>query len=123
MSAECEGESVEAHVAFELATGLMKLTTGIGPSSLATFFQAFLESQQKFLPTQTNALAVQSAPPLPTFTGDNVDAEDNSFEKWLERFEERATLFVWEETQKCYQLNSHLAKTALQVFQLLSTEQ
>ena len=33
VSAECEGESVEASMASELATGLMKLTTGIGPSS------------------------------------------------------------------------------------------
>ena len=83
VSAECEGESVEARMVSELATGLTKLTTDIGPLSLATFFQAFLESQQKFLATQTNALAVQSAPPLPTFTRDNVEAEDNSLRNGL----------------------------------------
>ena len=74
--------SGEARVASELARGLTELT-GTGPSSFATLFQAFLESQQKLLATQTNALAVQSAPPLPTFTGDNVEVEDNSLRSGL----------------------------------------
>ncbi len=112
VSAECERASGEARVVSELASGLTALT-GTGPSSFAAFFQSFLESQQKLLATQTNALAVQSAPPLPTFTGDNVEVEKNGFEKWLERFEERATLLAWEEKQKCYQLKSHLASVSV----------
>ena len=38
---------------------------------------------------QTTAVAVQSAPPLGSFTGEDIESEDNSFEHWLSRFEER----------------------------------
>ena len=47
------------------------------------FFQAFLEQQSKLLTVQVNALALQSAPPLVTFTGEEVEVEGKSFEKWL----------------------------------------
>ena len=122
VSAECERASGQARVASDLARGLTALT-GSGPASLSTFFQSFLEAQQKLLVAQTNALAIQSAPPLHLFTGEDVEKEENTFEKWLERFEERATLLAWEDNQKCYQLKSHLSKMALQVFQLLTPEQ
>ena len=41
---------------------------------------------------QTTAVAVQSAPPLGSFTGEDIESEDNSFEHWLIRFEERSTM-------------------------------
>ena len=41
--------------------------------------------------TLTMALLVQQLPPLPNFTGDNLDAEGESFEDWLERLELVAT--------------------------------
>ena len=61
---------------------------------MATFFQSFLESQSKLLTAQANALAVQSAPPLAVFTGEDVEDKEKSFERWLGRFEERATLLA-----------------------------
>ena len=97
--------------------------TGTGPASLATFFENFMESQKKLLAAQTNALAVQTAPPLACFTGEEIEVEEKSFGRWLERFEERATLLTWSDDQKVYQLKVHLTKTAAQVYQLLTPEQ
>ena len=63
VSDECERVSSEARVVHDLAGSFGELT-GTGPASFATFFQSFLESQSKLLLAQTNALAVQSVPPL-----------------------------------------------------------
>ena len=82
-----------------------------------------MESQKKLLAAQTNALAVQTAPPLACFTGEEVEVEEKSFGRWLDRFEERATLLTWSDDQKVYQLKVHLTKTAAQVYQLLTPEQ
>ena len=51
----------------DLAGGLKDLM-GTGPASLTTFFQR----HKKASGCINNALAVQGAPPLPSFTGDNV---------------------------------------------------
>ena len=122
VSAECERVSSEARAVLDLASTLRDVV-GTGPTGLSTFFTSFLESQSKLLAAQSNALAVQNAPPLVCFTGENVEAEESSFVSWLEQFEERATLLSWSDEQKSYQLKSHLSKTALQVFKLLTPAQ
>ena len=122
VSAECEGVSSEARTVRELA-GTLRDLMGTGPASLTTFFSSFLESQSKLLAAQVNAVAMQSTPPLPYFTGEDTEVEENSFGRWLDRFEERAVLLAWSDQQKVYQLRSHLAKTALQVFELLTPDQ
>lgn len=66
---------------------------------------------------------MENAPPLPCFTGENVETEESSFVSWLELFEERATLLSWSGEQKIYQLKTHLSRTALQVYKLLSPTQ
>ena len=75
------------------------------------------------LVTQTNALAVQSAPSLAYFSGEDIETEEKGFEKWVERFEERALLLAWSDKQKLYQLKSHFSKIALQYFQCLTPRQ
>ena len=47
---------------------------------------------------------------------------DDSFEKWLEHFEERAVLAGWSEDQKKYLFKMHLDKTAFQSYCMLSKE-
>lgn len=121
VSGECERVSGEARVVHDLASSFKDLT-GTGPASLTSFFQSFLDSQTKLLTAQANALAVQSAPPLAVFTGEDVEDEEKSFDRWLARFEERASLLAWSDEQKCYQVKVHLTRTALQVYELLSTE-
>lgn len=122
VSAECERLSSESRAVRDMACSLRELT-GTGPASLATFFESFMESQTKLLTAQTNALAVQTAPPLACFSGEDIEVEEKTFGRWLERFEERANLLSWPDKQKCYQLKLHLTKTAAQVFQLLTAEQ
>ena len=122
VSGECERVSAEARGVHDLASSLRDFM-GSGPGSLSTFFSSFMDSQSKLLAAQTNALAIQSAPPLTTFSGEDVEVEEKSFIRWLERFEERADLLSWSAEQKCYQLKLHLTKTAAQVFQLLTPEQ
>ncbi len=115
VSGKCERAYSEARVVSDLVGSL----TGSGPSSLQSVFQDFLESQAQLLAMQTNALSEQSAPPLLSFTGEDVEAEANSFERWLDMFEERATVLSWTDELKGYHTKQHLAGTALQVFELL----
>ena len=74
----------------------------------------------KLLDTQTQLVAkvmvVQCFPPLPVFTG---KSEEESFERWLESFEDRARVAGWSPEQSLYQFKCHLSKTALQAFRLL----
>ena len=49
--------------------------------------------------------------------------EDDSFERWIESFEERATLAGWPKDQRLYQLKVHLERTALQVFRMLPEQE
>ena len=118
VSGECERVNGEARAVLALVGGL----TGSGPSSLTSVFQGFLESQAKLLAVQTNALAVQSAPPLASFTGEDIETETNSFERWLDKFEDRATMLSWTGEQKCYHIKQLLTKGALKVFDLLPSE-
>ena len=56
---------------------------------------------------QAFATAVHHLPPLPLYTGEKEQAEDEGFERWLERFE---ALAGWIPEQKLHQL---LDKTAI----------
>jgi len=121
VSGECERVSAEAREVHDIASSLCDFM-GSGPGGLSTFF-AFMDAQSKLLAAQTNALALQSAPPLASFSGEDIEDEEKSFVRWLERFEEHAGLLSWSAEQKCYQLKLHLTKTAAQVFQLFTPEQ
>ena len=57
--------------------------------------------------------------PLPRFSGENVQSEDDGFERWIESFEDRADLAGWSKDQRLYQLKVHLERTALQVFRMM----
>ena len=81
-----------------------------------------LQAQTEMLSAQAQAVAVQGLPALAKFTGENLEAEDEGFDHWLEMFEERAHLAGWTEEHKLYQLKMHLKSTALQVFRMLPDE-
>ena len=55
------------------------------------------------------------------FTGKGSQADDDSINRWLERFDERAHLAEWSDEVKLYQLKVHLDKTALHVFRMFPT--
>ena len=78
-----------------------------------------LQAQTDAMAAQAKAAAVQSLPPLPRFTGEGTDISDDGFDKWLERFRERAKFADWSESDQLYQLKLLLDKTALDVFRML----
>ena len=47
---------------------------------------------------------------------------DESFDSWLEQFEERAVLAGWSNDDRKYRLKMHLDKTAFHAYQSLSSE-
>ena len=59
--------------------------------------------------SQTRAMSAQTLPPMPHFSGEGNQSGEDSFEHWLEQFEERAKLVGWSEDHKKYHLNAFQA--------------
>ena len=78
-----------------------------------------LTAQTEMLAAQAQVTAVQGFPPLPQFSGENLQSEEDGFEHWIALFEERAGLAGWSKDQWLYQLKVHLQCTALQVFRMM----
>ena len=68
---------------------------------------------------QTRAMSAQALPPVPYFSGEGNQSGKDSFDRWLEQFEERAKLVGWSEEHKRYHLKMLLDKTAFQAHRLL----
>ena len=66
---------------------------------------------------------MQTLPPLTHYNGEESQDEDNTFDRWIERFEERAHLAKWNEEQKLCQFKAHLEKTAQQVFEMMAADE
>jgi len=65
-----------------------------------------LQAQTDMLSAQAQAVAVQGLPSMAKFSGENMDPEEDGFERWLETFEERARLAGWSPQHKFYQTGS-----------------
>ena len=85
-----------------------------------TMLSRFIEAHSLMLSAHAQAMTL---PPLPMYEGQTTGSDDDAFEKWLQRFEERAKLARWDETVKLCQLKLHLTKTAEQVLRSLTSEQ
>ena len=96
--------------------------TSDSDSVLMQSMNKLIKAQSDMLTVQTQAVAIQGLPPLKKFSGDVIDSEEDSFEKWLELLEERAHLAGWTEQHKLYQLKVHLESNALQFFRMLPKE-
>ena len=108
---DCTGPSTVVPI-----TPSSTVTTEMPDTVMQTMTQ-FLEAQTKMLAAQTQAMAAQSFPPMPHFTGEGDQSDEDSFERWMEHFEERAR--GWPPDQCLYQLKAHLSKTAKQAFRML----
>ena len=91
--------------------------------ALVELMAKLLKAQTKMLAAQAQAAVAQGFPPLPRFSGEKLQSEDDSFERWIESFKERATLAGWSKDQRLYQLKVHLKRTALQVFRMLPEQE
>ena len=89
---------------------------------MAKSVEKFIKMQTDMLVAQTKTMAAQSLPPLRHFNGEGGLVGDESFDRWLEQFDERAALAGWSEDDKKYRLKMHLDKTAFHAYQNLSSE-
>ena len=62
--------------------------------------------------TLTMALLAQQLPPLPNFTGNNLDADGETFEDWLERLELVAATCHWNDQTKLVNIATRLRGSA-----------
>ena len=58
------------------------------PLTLMQTMTKLLQAQKQAMVAQALATAVHHLPPLPLYTGEKEQAEDEGFDRWLERFEE-----------------------------------
>ena len=82
-------------------------------------FTRLLQAQTDMMVAQAKGAAVQNLPSLPCYTGEGTNAADDGFDKWIERFHERAKYAGWSEEEKLYQLKLQFGRTALDVFRML----
>ena len=78
-----------------------------------------IQAQTKAMTAQAKAVALHHLPTLPCFTGEGTETPEGGFERWIERFQERAQFAGWSPEEQLYQLKSHLDKTAQEVFRML----
>ena len=101
------------------------LSCGVEQPTIVQSMTKLLQAQTEMISAQAHAVAIQSLPALPHFAGQDVDSttDEDSFDRWLEQFEERSRIAGWTSEQQLCQLKAHLEKTALQVFRMLTTEE
>jgi hypothetical protein len=81
-----------------------------GSSELVQSTAKLIQAQTDMMAAQIKAMAAQSLPPLVHFSGEGSLAGEESFDRWLEHFEERAGVAGWSEDRKKYRLRMHLDK-------------
>ena len=69
-------------------------------SELVQSMAKFIQAQTDMMAAQTKAMAAQSLPPLVHFSGEGSLIGEESFDRWLEHFEERAAVAGWSMDQK-----------------------
>ena len=96
------------------------VTAGTPADPMAT---DVVSTMARLLKAQTDvmakAAAVQNLPPLPCFTGEGDDLLDDGYDKWVEKFRERARFADWSPEDQLFQLKLNLDKTARDVFRML----
>ena len=65
----------------------------------------------------------QGLPALKKFSGENLESEDEGFDRLLELFQEMAHLAGWTEEHKLYQLKMHFEGNALQILCIFPDEE
>jgi len=66
------------------------------------------------LSAQAQAIAAQGLPPLKKFSSENLEMDDDSFERQLELFPEKGQISRWADEHKLYDLKIHMEGNTLQ---------
>ena len=88
-------------------------------NSLMHSIAQLVKTQTDIMVAQTQAMSAQSLPPIPHFSGEGNQSGEESFDRWLEQFEERSKLAGWTEEHKRYHLKMSLDRSAFQTYRLL----
>ena len=94
-------------------------STGSSGKGLIQQLTQLVQTQTDMVMAQTRAMSAQSLPPISHFSGEECQSYEDSFEKWVEHFEERSKLAGWSEEHQRYHLKMSLDKTAFQTYRLL----
>ena len=65
-------------------------STESGDTGMMLSVTRLLETQRLMMAAQVQAMAAQSVPPLRKFSGEDIDSDEGSIDRWIEQFEERA---------------------------------
>ena len=68
-------------------------------------------------------MAAHSVPSHCKFSGESINTDEGSVDRWIEQFEERACVAGWSEEQKLFQLKAHLEKMAEHTVRMLPEEE
>ena len=96
-------------------------STGDVPRSdtMVETITTFLQAQAEAMAAHARATAAHQLPALPLYTGEGRHTADDAFERWIERFRERAKVAGWTSEQQLYHLKVHLDQTASDVFRMI----
>ena len=100
------------------ATAVPRDATTREPTVVMQVLNKLVQAQTDVMAAQARAVAVQNLPGIGYFTGEGGDTADR-FDRWIERFHERAKFAGWSREEQLYQLKLHLDKSALEVFRML----
>jgi len=123
-TSEPDGVSITGTVSGggETAGSESSTTTEPESTALVATMAKLLKAQTEAIAAQTQAAAAQHIPTLKVFTGDDMQDEEKTFDRWLELFEERAKLARWGLAQHLHQLKLLLDRSALKAFRTFLTE-
>ena len=102
-----------------LSEGVAVPSTSTSSTDVVATMARLLQAQTDAMTAQAKAAAVQNLPSLPCYTGEGTDVVDDGYDKWIQRFRERAIFASWSPEDQLYQLKLHLDKTAMDVFRML----
>lgn len=94
-------------------------TTATTTDPVVQSMARLLQAQTEVMTAQAKATILQTLPALSSYTGEGTDISDDGFDKWIERFQERAKFAGWDEKDQLYHLKLLLEKTALETFRML----
>ena len=101
----------------------LEANPNLGQHGLVQSMAQLMQAQTNMLTAHAQAVAMQSLPVIPAFTGEDPQGDEDNFERWLELLAERGRLAQWSKEQHLCQLRAHLTKTAQQIFHMLSEEE
>ena len=107
----------EAEVSGQTSPTAGNTTAAMSESAaLVSTMAKLVKTQTEVIQAQTQVAAAQHLPPLKLFTGEDMQVEEGTFDRWLELFEERAKLTCCGPAQRLHHLKQLLEKTALKAF-------